>query len=1085
MDGLAALGVAANICQFLEYGLKLAGKVKKLREIGAIDPDLDRDARQLKDIARNLSPQSLPQNAGDIGHLAVECVEVSEALITELEQLKPKDPKSKWQGFKAIIKSERKKDYIQELEKKLGKCRDQLSLHLIFLSRSEANENLSKLSQTGQLIKSELAMLNSIANSVNGWSLIGEDIRRTLQSLVQHYNESLVKSRQTTVLNMLRFPDMHERFDTVANAHEKTFRWLLDNPLGKSSTSSTVTATETHKPTKHPGPDTDWFLLFDEKGAIKRSARKHFIAWLQEQTGFFHISGKPGAGKSTLMKYICLHPDLTRHLQVWCEGARLGLGKFFFWRPGHVAQRSLKGLLCGLLHSILEKNRNLIPTAFPELWDLLLTQPAFPRELEYRDFEQGLENIFAQASQDGQYKFALFIDGLDEFDGRHLDLIETMKAWLKQYPGVLKICVSSREYSVFQESFSLCPKLRLHELTFMDIAKMVSARLKSNTYYAALVAEGLKSPQYNSNIVLLIVERAEGVFLWVSLVLAAIEDGLMSGDNLCELRQKVEAYPTELEPLYRHLLHSIHTTDRRWAFRALKMVRFFQSNSTNFLEIGPRSAALSDSTSLTDCIKVGLLQLSFLDDVEWPLSAFEHAKTQGPNSTEPAQRLANTYKKVYGRCKGFLEIQTGIGFGVPEVVRQHVVLTHRSVIEFLETPDVVEMTRPYVSDFDCFDGACHTLLSCIKYMHPTALALHINYPGEPILPSSVGEIMSYYLRQTIEVYIRTGIGLQRSGTDNFTAFLDSIGRILSEHFKMLGFTPNLLDPHQYLALKSLSLGAFEYLKWVKNKHQEPRFPQLGQSYLVSLFYEFYRFGTNSRWSYYNMERLIEVLSCFLSLGLDLNTCEAQGRFHVDGHFLGSTPWQGFLWDFMMRRFPKSWCLGTLVDWFLRHGADPSLTVSKMTPFGPHSLPWMFPKEGWEVFRPYSEADISFSSLLNGRELLRPDTIVIMKSTAPLCQATKAHGGVLKLCDLMVHWFPEDAMYFQDLIDSLLASKRGKQDALTPLPVRTKPMTRKIWFQNGDFRVFDEAEIKWELSAAGVRATDLDERLGLCDLAREN
>ncbi|KAI3325168.1 hypothetical protein HD806DRAFT_467954 [Xylariaceae sp. AK1471] len=1082
MDGLAALGVAANICQFLEYGLKLASKAKKLREIGAIDPDLDQVARRLKGVAINLTPQNLPQSAGEIGHLAAECVQVSEVLITELAQLKPKDPKSKWQSFKAVVKSEHKKDRIQELENRLERCKSQLSLHLIYLSRNEVNMNLSMLSQNGQLIRSELARLNSTTKNLCDWSLMGEEIRSTFQELVQHYNESLVKSRETTVLNLLHFRDLHERFDAIADAHEKTFQWLLDEPSGIDDT---LYIPEAEEPA-HRNPSLFYdFLLRDDYRRIKSTARERFITWLQKDNGLFHICGKPGAGKSTLMKYICLHPNLSRHLQMWCQNAQLGLGQFFFWRPGHATQKTLKGLLGGLIHSILDKHRDLIPTAFPELWDSLLVPPALPRALEYRDFQHGFQNLLAHASRDGLHKFALFIDGLDEFDGRYLDLIQTLKAWIQQYPDVLKICVSSREYSVFQESFLSYPKFRLHELTFMDIGNMVAARLMSNTYYTALVTQNGSTTSFHesSNILSSIINRAEGVFLWVSLVLTALEDGLMSGDDLHELKQKIEAYPTELEPLYHHLIQSIHATDRRWAFRALKMAQFFQSTSERFSETGSQNTFSSSSfTEVSQ--RISLLQLSFIDDIEWTHAAFENVKMQGRESKGPAERLANTYKKVYGRCKGFLEVRDSDYF--PASIGKHVVFTHRSVIEFLETPDVVEMTRPYLLDFDCFDGACHTLLSCLRYLHPTVFAFRDRKLGNLVTSPTVGQMISFYLHQKIEAYIRMGIGLERSGSDNFKTFLDSMGRIFSELFEILGCTPRLLEPSQYLAVKSLSLGAFEYLHLVRDRDPGSPLLQMPPDYLVSVFHEFYRFGTTSRWLYYTQERFIEVLSCFLSLGLDLNTCEAQGRFHIEGRFLGSTPWQGFLWDLMRNRFPKSWCSGTLVDWFLRHGADPGLTVGKLAPSGPHSLPWMFPKEGWEIFRPFSEAEISFASLLKGRELPRPDTVVIMKSTASLSQTFKAHGGALTLRELVADWFPEDAVYFHDLIDSLLSSEGGQHRALEPSPARKKPMSRKTMIRviEKDSTVCDETDLKWELSAAGMQAQDLDERLGLGGLARQ-
>jgi hypothetical protein len=135
MEGLAALGVAANVAQFIEYGLKLIEKGRKLRDTGAIEPDLNDEARKLRHFVTKLNSQSSQQSGEDLRQLAAECAQVSGELISELEKLRPKDDKSVLQHFKAIVKGERKKDHINELERRLGSCRTRLGLQLNDLSR--------------------------------------------------------------------------------------------------------------------------------------------------------------------------------------------------------------------------------------------------------------------------------------------------------------------------------------------------------------------------------------------------------------------------------------------------------------------------------------------------------------------------------------------------------------------------------------------------------------------------------------------------------------------------------------------------------------------------------------------------------------------------------------------------------------------------------------------------------------------------------------------------------------------------------------------------------------------------------------
>ncbi|KAI1369021.1 hypothetical protein F5Y08DRAFT_353540 [Xylaria arbuscula] len=471
MEGFTALGVAVNIAQVLEYGFKLVQKSRNLRDVGVLNPDLNSEARRIQALATSLDSQVTPKNHEDLRSLARQSIEVSTKLMEELDSLKVTDPKSKRQRAVAIWRSERRKKHVHELKERLTNCETQLGLYLTSLSRAESNAKLDNIGLDAGKILSGLADLQSTAKRLTD---VGQGVSSSIQLLVNTYHNQL---GEQLILDKLHFPDMHERFDTIPKAHKETLKWLFNSD--------------------NSGDD------------MKAQASKAFISWLQQGSGFFHISGKVGAGKSTMMKYICSHVDLDVHLRVWCDGAQLGRGQFFFWKPGTVAQKSLKGLLRGLLHSILERIPDLIPTALPVFWKLVTAHPTSSRELEYRDFEEGFTNILKYASTSSLYKFALFIDGLDEFEGQPLNLIKTMKAWTEQYPSILKICVSSREYSVFQVSFSPYPKLRLHEYTSTDIARMISTQLQSISQYT----DSLMSDQTLQTLTRLIRNRAEGVFL--------------------------------------------------------------------------------------------------------------------------------------------------------------------------------------------------------------------------------------------------------------------------------------------------------------------------------------------------------------------------------------------------------------------------------------------------------------------------------------------------------------------------------------------------------------------------------------------
>lgn len=65
--------------------------------------------------------------------------------------------------------------------------------------------------------------------------------------------------------------------------------------------------------------------------------------------------------------------------------------------------------------------------------------------------------------------FRLFVDGLDEFHGDHLELVRMLKqiSQSKRF----KICVSSRPWNVFEDELGQdeSKRLYMHQLTRLDI----------------------------------------------------------------------------------------------------------------------------------------------------------------------------------------------------------------------------------------------------------------------------------------------------------------------------------------------------------------------------------------------------------------------------------------------------------------------------------------------------------------------------------------------------------------------------------------------------------------------------------------
>jgi hypothetical protein len=78
----------------------------------------------------------------------------------------------------------------------------------------------------------------------------------------------------------------------------------------------------------------------------------------------YWITGKPGAGRSTLITFFLRDQRLGRLLEQWAGDLGLPLGSYYSWNAGNSLQKSHEGLLRTLLYQCLsQKNPDLLVSA--------------------------------------------------------------------------------------------------------------------------------------------------------------------------------------------------------------------------------------------------------------------------------------------------------------------------------------------------------------------------------------------------------------------------------------------------------------------------------------------------------------------------------------------------------------------------------------------------------------------------------------------------------------------------------------------------------------------------------------------------
>lgn len=151
MAELAALGLASNIVQFVDFGIKLFSEARDIYESAQDgreeDLELETVTVDLKGFARSLHtrgkpspgnsrPKKLSADELALQKLAISCEKLANELLKLLDDLKVKGQQNrKWKSFKAALRHVRKEDKINKLEERLEKFQRQITTHLVGILR--------------------------------------------------------------------------------------------------------------------------------------------------------------------------------------------------------------------------------------------------------------------------------------------------------------------------------------------------------------------------------------------------------------------------------------------------------------------------------------------------------------------------------------------------------------------------------------------------------------------------------------------------------------------------------------------------------------------------------------------------------------------------------------------------------------------------------------------------------------------------------------------------------------------------------------------------------------------------------------
>ncbi|KAL8784235.1 MAG: hypothetical protein Q9195_009134 [Heterodermia aff. obscurata] len=554
MDPMTAFSLAAGVIQVIDCSFKVVNICRELAKDGSLAPH--RNTEELTDTlvkgmerlkATNARvTMSRSQDDNEIIELSAKCSVIAEDLLAELRTLRLEQS-----GFRhAIAKSFRvikQKASLKEKQALLEKYQQVLDTRILQRLDSRSLKETQDFHTLDQEVRNLAIALEhghrTFARLLSDQCQdLKEYIDKGFETQAQATAESLAHQR---LLESLFFPEIVSRQEQISDAFEGTYQWIFDLPDSKR---------------------------------VRDARWSNFHDWLENSNSIYWISGKPGSGKSTLMKFIVHEDQTSRLLEIWKKDGRLIMISFFFWRAGSDLQKSATGLLRSLLYQIASQ----CPDSFNHIriQDRNVSgDVSVPINLRHLVAWTDQSLLYALKCflnlRPASLRICAFIDGLDEFIGEEELLLDVIRIF-GDAPQC-KVCVSSRPEQAFRREFELCSKLRVQDLNHKDLERTVAGKLSPQL-------EKYTSPNARrSELEWAIVVKAEGVFLWLDLMIKVLIRGARNGDSYDTLLFRLDQTPDTINGLYTHIwenLDSVYRTESLKYFHTLLVAKGFETTVT-------------------------------------------------------------------------------------------------------------------------------------------------------------------------------------------------------------------------------------------------------------------------------------------------------------------------------------------------------------------------------------------------------------------------------------------------------------------------------------------------------------------------
>ena len=608
----------------------------------------------------------------DVIEMTEKCSKTAAELLSELSKLKQAPGDGFRQVISKTVRSIRRKKFLAEIHKKLESYRDILNIRILLRLDFRTVLHDERFDKLDDMIKNLVLALNEGRNTYT--KLIADQtvtITKHIDGRLDQKNQQEASQRiRDEFIESLFYPEIFSRFDNIARSHNGTCQWFFESSkfradskdsdeaslsdiyqnrpshTASSSESSLINrsrrasdATSSRSLSRSDSEDVQYEYLHLVRRVEESRARPwdSFEEWLSSDgLSPYWLSGKPGSGKSTLMKYVstkfhdfrqCLEPS-----SPWSNAHDVIVCSFFFWSLGSSIQKNYLGLLKSLLYQIARDWEDSIP--------IMSGQARPPRSRMLYDWtEERLEEALKLflLSKPSAMRVCIFIDGLDEYEGDENKLMATIRL-LSQSPGI-KVCASSRPEEIFRQGFANCPHIRLQDLNYPDILKATSDRLTpalSTRFRGSGSYSMYGSRWYANELIRNLTEKSQGIFLWAELMTKDIITGARNADTFSELEERLDRTPDTIDGLYMHMLQRL---DRSYVREAA----IYFNHIMEYDE-----GRISDDRSPT------LLHFACNEESAW--AHIGKRSTIYFSTLDFQENCRNLEKRILSRCAGLVEI---------------------------------------------------------------------------------------------------------------------------------------------------------------------------------------------------------------------------------------------------------------------------------------------------------------------------------------------------------------------------------------------------------------------------------------------